>query len=316
VGVWTGKRAETGKCSVTRKRAAAASIALVTGLAAALSGCGGATPSNSIDDIAAGFTVEVFQSRADVPKRFLEISILNGSSEDVTITAARFDSGQFLGVADWTKRESTFLRAGNRVDLPVALPSPSCSGAEPTHFVELEFAASDGSTGEARMAATDRLDRLPALSVEDCLGKQIALNAAISTGDALTSITAGSSPTATLTMTIIPTAAAGSVQLHSLRGTVLLNLLDQASGTILTERPIDQTVNSASAPIELSVTIGPQRCDPHVVAEDKRGTYLPMSVTAADGTEGTIYLEASPSLREAIYDFVATACGFAEAGTP
>lgn len=295
---------------VTRSVLALAALAIA---ASSLSAC---STGDSPSALPAGVSIDVFLGRSSAPQRVLEISVLNDSPDPLTITGARFSSSQFQSVAEWTKKDSTTVRPGLRVNLPVPLADASCADVDPSHVVELEFTTAAGVEGTATVPAVDRLDRFPQLRIDDCLGETLARNATIAMADTVTPVIIAGNPAATLAITITPTAADGAVQLRSLRGTVLLNLVDGATGELVNELPIGETVNASSAPIELTVALEPQRCDPHVVAEDKRGTFLPMQVTTADGTEGTIYLEASASLRDSLYAFVASACGFANAGPP
>ena len=54
----------------------------------------------------------------------------------------------------------------------------------------------------------------------------------------------------------------------------------------------------------------PGRCDPHAVAEDKRGTFLPVHVVI-DGEElPVVHLAAPEALRGRLYDHIAAACGW------
>ena len=54
----------------------------------------------------------------------------------------------------------------------------------------------------------------------------------------------------------------------------------------------------------------PSRCDPHAVAEDKRGTFFGVRARV-DGVEQPVfYVPASDALRGAVYDLVAESCGW------
>lgn len=52
----------------------------------------------------------------------------------------------------------------------------------------------------------------------------------------------------------------------------------------------------------------PQRCDPHVVQEDKRGTIFTLEV--AEPREGTIELAMPVELKARVLTWVADWCGF------
>src|SRR5690606_10268180 len=124
-------------------------------------------------------TVSAYQTRLDVAARVLEISVTNGSSEPLTVTGVRFESGQFAEPALWTKRDSTTIAPGRTVDLPVELGEPACEIESPRHQAVLEFTLPNGLSGTATLDVNDRLDRLPALRVEDCLSLEVAEIAAL-----------------------------------------------------------------------------------------------------------------------------------------
>jgi hypothetical protein len=44
------------------------------------------------------------------------------------------------------------------------------------------------------------------------------------------------------------------------------------------------------------------------VAEDKRGTYLPLDVTLDDGTAGIVFVGVTDTVREQVYEYVADYC--------
>ena len=67
--------------------------------------------------------------------------------------------------------------------------------------------------------------------------------------------------------------------------------------------------DESSPAVALTLTYVPSRCDAHVLAEDKRGSHLPLKISLDDGTEGTYYAASTPELKAQFYGFVADACG-------
>jgi hypothetical protein len=57
------------------------------------------------------------------------------------------------------------------------------------------------------------------------------------------------------------------------------------------------------------VMLQPNRCDAHALAEDKQGTYFPVSVTLADGRSGEFIMPVDQQTRVALYRLFAKACG-------
>ena len=65
---------------------------------------------------------------------------------------------------------------------------------------------------------------------------------------------------------------------------------------------------SRCPPSVVVLQLTPGRCDPHAIAEDKRGTIMPIDVVV-DGTAGRIYVPAADAVRGALYTFVTESCG-------
>jgi hypothetical protein len=292
------------------RRSAAVLLAVVV-----LVGCAPADRPALLPD---GVTASVHQSRADLGLRRLQVAIRNPSGVDLTITGLRVESRQFAGAAVWQK-DSTIVAAGRTVNLPVLLPRPRCddegaatSVPAPPPTVELAFSLPgvDGDGGTARLRASDPGGRMPRLAAEDCLGVEVAR---------LVDITADTPPrldtvdgrlVARLDLAVVPEDAPGWVTIDEVRGTVLLAVADPATGARATAQATALRVGEGSAPSTIALTLVPGRCDPHVVAEDKRGTVFPLRVTTDGGTTGIVFVAASDEVRLALYDFVRTACGW------
>lgn len=136
--------------------------------AALLTSC--AVPSDNASAVLpTGVTVDVYQTRTDLPSRKLEIAMTNASDERLTITAAEFDSPQFTRAAVWTARpDGIVVHRGAAVDLPVQLNEPACEDPDPIGVVRISFTTTDGKTGRIELPALDRYDRLPDMRAEEC----------------------------------------------------------------------------------------------------------------------------------------------------
>jgi len=269
----------------------------------ALSGC---TPAAPVTELPDGVWVDVYQTRTDTGNRFLEIAVHNESGADVRITAARFDSDQFVSPAIWAK-DGTTVHAGATVDLPVALTEPDCATVAPTASVILDFTLTDGTEGSATVEPVDRLDRLPGIRLEDCLAEAVAATADITLGPLELDGT-GTAVTATLPITLTPTGADSTITLFALGSTTLFQFREPASGQIVDSLALATTVSGGDAPSTLIVQPVTNRCDAHAIAEDKRGTFLPFTVSTEQG-DGDVYLAASDELRNQLYRFYAESCG-------
>ncbi len=72
-------------------------------------------------------------------------------------------------------------------------------------------------------------------------------------------------------------------------------------------------VVAAGESLTLRIDAVPARCDMHAIAEDKVGTRFDAAVSVLSDPidRGSLTLVASDPQRARLYDFVATACGFA-----
>jgi hypothetical protein len=254
-----------------------------------------------------GLSVEMYQTRTDTGPRRIEIAITNGTDGPVVIERLVFDSTQFDGPGQWEK-DSTRIVAGATVDLPVLLPPPDCEAADIVHTVEFDYVLSDGTEGTATAEPVDRLDRLPAIRLEDCIAESVA-DIAILTADTLPyPITVGGLAAVGVDVTVEPTGADGSVTFVEAGSTTLLMMADPATGTVQNRLPLGITVNGTDEPSVITLTVAPGRCDPHAIQEDKRGTIFPVEVITPDG-EGRIDITTAGPVRSALYDVVIAACG-------
>ncbi len=309
-----------------RARTRAVTIAVLAA-ALALTGCvspgagagpgSGESPAPAASALPDGISVSVQQSRSDVAQRRLKVSVTNDGGEPLTITGVRFSAPQFAEPAVWPK-DSTTVRPGTTVDLPVALAAPDCSADGPP-TVTLRFRDTGIGTGtgtdpgaperEATVTPDDPFERLPALRAEDCLAEAVSAVAAITVPGPVRITAAGGASVATLDIVVMPTGAEGTFRIDSVTGTTLLAPVDPATGERRDEVEIGATIDAAAAPTTLPLSFVPNRCDAHAIAEDKRGTILPLHVTGPGGVPGIVPVPVDDATRSALYAFVAEACG-------
>jgi hypothetical protein len=268
----------------------------------ALSGCAPGTAA----ELPPGVGASVQQSRADLGIRRLQVAVHNGSSAELRVTGLSLESTQFAEAAVWAK-DSTTVAAGRTVNLPVQLPEPRCGDDPSAPVAVLAFELPDGSAGSARLIADDPGGRMPRLAAEDCLAREVAGHAAITAGTLPRVEQVGAMTVARLDLAIDPTGAPGELLIEEVRGTVLLSLADPADGARVTTRGLGLRVDEASGASAVTLTLVPARCDPHAIAEDKRGTVFALEVRV-DGASGSVDVAAAPEVKAALFDFVQAAC--------
>ncbi|WP_165069889.1 hypothetical protein [Marisediminicola senii] len=284
----------------------------------ASAGAGASSPPGpSAGTLPDGITVDLVQNRSDVAPRRIQVAVSNESGETVTVTSATLEAAQFVDPMPWEGDTAT-VRPGTRANLPVSLSQPDCAeaGTPTPATVELAMTLADGSPVRAVVAAGDRFDRLPALRMEDCTGVRAARIAAIAASTPPVIAQDGDRLVARLTIAIDPTGADGAFTIESARGTTLLAQLDPMTGELVNARELGRVVDAASAPSTIELDLVPNRCDPHAIAEDKRGTIIPLRVgfagdpagESAGEPVGEIAVATSPDVAAALYDFVRAAC--------
>lgn len=252
-----------------------------------------------------GITVSVFQNRFDYSLRQMEIKVTNATDAVVTVTSASLDSTRWSTPAVWDRPQD--IPSGSARDLKVQLGDPDCAAAELTDSVTLEITLSDGTTARGSVTPTDETGRLETVYAQDCLGAEVAAIAAVTAPDAVT-WTAGAHGPLSLDIAVTPTGADGTLTIHQAKGTVLMSLYNEG-GAPVDVLPLERVVDASSGASVIHLLIEPSRCDPHAVAEDKRGTFMPLDVSTSDGQSGTIYVAMSDAVRLSIYDFIADFCG-------
>jgi hypothetical protein len=251
-------------------------------------------------------TVTVFQTRFDYAARVLELKVANGSDAPLTITRATFESTRFAEPVSWDR--ATAIPVGSARDLRVQLPDAVCDGgADPSASVALDFELADGTPGSARVTPDDPMKQLDAITAADCLVVAVERHAAISAGDALDWAPGTRSP-ANLDIVIAPTGADGTLEITSARDTVLFALL-AADGSPSSSESLDIVIGPDSRETIVRLELVPNRCDPHAVAEDKRGTFFPLEVSTSEGATGTVWIPVSAGVKGELYAFVASWCG-------
>lgn len=252
-----------------------------------------------------GVEVSVHQNRPDSEDRRLQVRVTNGTAAPLTITELAFSSPRFAEPAAYGK-EPTTIRPGGIVDLPVTLPEPVCDKSAGDPRVDLGFEL-DGAAGRASVVPTDPLVQLDGISDRDCLGETIARIAVIHEPDAIRIETIGGRLVAMVDLGIVPTGSGGTLRIDAVDDTVLFALFDATRRVPREGLPLGIQVSGSDAPSTITIPLVPARCDAHAVAEDKRGTLLPLRVDVGE-LSGIHYLALSDALKGELYSYLGDAC--------
>ena len=280
-------------------------VSVVTAAAVALTGC------SSVDVATeASIAVDVTQGRTDRDARIVVMDVTNLGDSAIELSRAQLDTPQFAAPAVWSR--GTTLAAGATVSLRAELDDPVCPvpiDAEPK--VTVDFVSGSGSPVTVTMPPTQSTDVLAIIARDDCVGVLAAQHAEVTVAETVR-FTPGAHQPALLDLVMTPTGAEGSLALLAARSTNLLSLVDD-SGANTEQLPLGIISAAGSPEQRVTLRLVPARCDPHAIAEDKRGTIMVLDVETRDGAglveiSGTAYYRSSDDVKAALYAFVADYC--------
>lgn len=272
-------------------------------LTTSLSGCAPAP----LTALPTGVTIDVYQTRIDYAEHKIEVAIANGSDSPLTVTGLSFSSPAFTPPATYPRAPST-VRPHDEIDFRLLLPLADCAATSSAPTVKLKFTY-DGDDGVAVLSPHDRMGQLPKIAAEDCRNGAVTAVASITPSSTLRYTTIDGTKAAVLDFTVTPTGAGGILTIDDVRGTVLVGAVDPVSGKVGDTVPLGIDAGRARQPIVFSLTLLPARCDPHVVLEDKRGTFFTFTVTTKLDV-GRIFIGVNDDVRIALYDLVGEDCGW------
>lgn len=278
-------------------------------LALAASGCGiGGNPPAAPEPLPEGITLTTYQTRSDVARRRIEVAVTNGATSALTITRMTFSAPQFAGPAEW-KKDSTTIGPGVTANLPVLLPDTVCDADVAPPTVEFDYRFADGNAGTASGQAEDVFDQLGPLAAADCFDERVSQQVTVEATTEPRVDVVGGRLVAHLDVDVTPTAQIGTVMFESAQGSTLLAMADPRTAEILPFRPLGVTVDASTVKPGFTLELVPNRCDPHAIAEDKRGTIFLLSVTLDDTSSGNVFVASAPEVKSALYAYVKDACG-------
>jgi len=255
-------------------------------------------------EASAPISVDVTQGRTDRDGRVIVLDVTNTGAEPIELVSAELATPQFAAPSTWTR--GTTLAAGRTVSLRAPLADPVCPvPGEAGPRVTVSYLDGSGESHSVTVEPTQSTDVLAIIEKDDCIAALTAARADLSIADTVT-WTAGAHQPAELLLSAAPTGE-GSLEVVEAQGTILLALVDSA-GTRVKELPIARTVDGGTGVQQFALRLVPARCDPHAIAEDKRGTIMVLAVRLDDGTEGVAYVRPSDDVKASLYAFVTDYC--------
>jgi hypothetical protein len=311
--------------------------------AVAPAGCTGEVPTTSPstsaaipDSVLDAVHVEIRQSRADWAARRVQLAVHNDGSTVVEVVSARLTVPTVAEEA--ATDDGRRVPPGTRRDLTVALGESVCADAggsaassaadgpaddradEPAEdddaaalVVVLDLVDEIGRTGTVTLAPDDPNGHLTRIHGEDCAALAAARGATLTLADDVTTRTGDDGRLlGSLTLTLTPRTGGPSVEVDTVEGTVLLDPVG-AAAVVGTGTADGWTVGLSTAPDgtrTAALELAPSRCDPHAVAEDKRGTSFAVHARVDGVAQPVFYVTASDDLRRRVHEYIAASCGW------
>ena len=260
------------------------------------------------DATLAAVTAEVRQSRADWGDRVVQVRVHNDGDTPLTVTRVVLTAGTVEGTAASHPDRVREVPAGSHRDASVPLGAARCPApGPPARQVRVGLVDGAGRTGELTVVAEDPQGHLSRIHGEDCAAAAVSRGLRIHALGPLEVVERDGALVATVTLALAPVPGGPPVTLDRVDGTTLLSPAPgPAWSTPTPPGPV-------ASPTTVTLDARPGRCDPHAVAEDKRGTFLGLHTTVDGVDQPVFYLTLGDDLRGAVYDYVARACNWPDA---
>jgi hypothetical protein len=335
--------------SLRRRRAATAAVgvAVVAAAVSAPTACSPAAdapdgsdagtrasvPAPVPDDVAADLRVEVRQDRTQYAEGTAKLHVANGSDETLTLLSGGLEADGFGPSSLDASHRAATLRPGGARDVRIVLgevdcvaePPASGPGATPggddgavtvpvtlaVTLGETGTAAPSGAPTEVVLTATDPHGRLAAVHGQECARRLVASGVSLRVRPELETARRGDDLVLLLRVRVEPVPGGPAVEVERITGTTLMTPADGSEAWTGGALDVGTAPDGADARVgEIVLDVVPRRCDPHAVAEDKRGTFVPV-LTTVDGVEQPpVHLPMPDEAQPAFFDYLGEACGW------
>ena len=264
----------------------------------AVAACGGPDTTPVPD----GITFRVEQSRQDLKTRNFGLQVANDGSKPITVSRVKLTSGRLDEPS--TYRGPATVRAGGRINLIMVMSRARCgTGIDATATVTYRVGNGEPTTSVVR--PKDHYGSVARFMRRDCA--QASIDRVV-IDPTFTVRGEGSDSVLQIGITFTPRSDGGPVHVGPLAGTTLLK---PSPGST-----IDVDLAPGGKPRRAVVDIIPNRCDVHVVAEDRTGAAMPLRIQSRAAGKAMFYLIFDEEQKTQIFDFIADHCGFGEVQDP
>jgi len=239
------------------------------------------------DDTAPALTGALLQYRRDVELGVVQVKLrVPDGASPLTVVGLELDAAAFPDAVPLEREVA--MAAGRAVDLPVVHGAPDCAAEPAPSSARVRLA---GRSELLVVPLADPRDRLAGAAERVCRAEAVTAVLPAAWGPGWTTTATATGAAAEVVLHLGPVAAGHRVRVESLAPTPLFSLA---------------LADPSALPAELGpgefrdvvVRWEPARCDPHAVAEDKRG-FAPVLAVALDGEEAAPVLQWVPQEQRA-----------------
>jgi hypothetical protein len=260
-----------------------------------LGACGG----DDTEPVPRGVTFQLEQTRQDLQGRKFSVQVVNDGREDMTVERVELESGRLDRPAGYDGPTTIF--AGTTVNLTMTMPRARCgNGIDAT--VRITYALGDGETTTSTARPSDHFDSVDRFMKRDCAERTLGR---LEVDDRLEIKPTDEGEELSVGFTVTRPDEGPLVRLVSVGGSTLLKPPLGADASI-----IDHELAAGAPPFHAEVSFVPNRCDAHVVAEDRTGGILPLRLESKAFGTSPVYLRFTEPQKAQIFDYLAERCGF------
>lgn len=263
-------------------------------LVLALAACGGAGSGEV--PVPEGVTFRVEQARQDMQGRRFQLQVANRSSKTVTVSRVDLVSGRLDRPSVY--RGPATIPSGTTTNLTMTMSRARC-GTDIDASATVTYRSGDRAAVVSTVRPKDHYGSVALFMKRDCAERAVGT---FEVDPELTPRGRGKGSVLAVGMTFTPRAGGGPVRVGPLGGTTLLKPRPGAE--------LHRVLSPGSGPQHAVVEIIPNRCNVHVVAEDRTGATMPMAVQSEASGDAFFFVRFTEAQRTQIFDFIADHCGF------
>ena len=251
-----------------------------------------------------GVRFQLEQTRQDLQGRRFSVQVVNGGRRDMTVEHLEVQSGRLPKPADYDGPTTVF--AGTTVNLTMTMPRARCGDGTDAR-VRITYSVGDGKAVTSTARPSDHFGSVERFMKRDCAERAVGR---IDIDDRLEVRGKADNALLGIGVTFTPPDSGKDVHLVAVGGSTLLAPAGPDATTI------DRDLEPGGEPIHADLTFIPNRCDVHVVAEDRTGGILPLRVESTLFGTSPVYLRFAESQKAQIFDYLAERCGFGKKQDP